>query len=54
MATDGYLIQIQAVRIAKYIREFDFSNYGMDDVDDLKDEEWLEGLALHIALKLSR
>lgn len=31
--------------IATAVRDFDFSNYGMDDVDEIKDETWV----LHLA-----
>ncbi len=34
--------------IAEAIRTFDFGNYGLDVVDEVKDEDWVNDLAQHI------
>lgn len=38
--------------VARYIREFDFGNYALDEVDMVKDEEWVDDLALYIVGRL--
>jgi hypothetical protein len=35
--------------IANVIREFDFGDYSMDDVEEAKGEEWVEDLAAEIS-----
>lgn len=38
--------------IEEAIRDFSFSDYGMDDVDEIKNEEWVPDLATHIITAL--
>lgn len=39
-------------RIERVIRDFPFDDYGMDEVEDIKDEEWLPALAGQIAAEV--
>jgi hypothetical protein len=38
----------QLSRIVSAIRSFNFGNYGLDMLDEIKDEEWLTDLATHV------
>ncbi|WP_435111898.1 hypothetical protein [Nocardiopsis synnemataformans] len=41
-----------ASAVAAAVRSFDFGNYGLDEVDDVIDEEWADRLAAHITATL--
>ena len=34
--------------IAEAIRSFDFDDYGLDDLEEIKDLDWVDDLAQHI------
>lgn len=42
----------QEQKILDAIRSFAFDDYGMDGVEQIKDEEWAPDLARHIAAAL--